>query len=295
MTITVEEGAQPPVNTVPVADEDAYSAVEGQPLVLPAPGVLANDTDADGDVLTASGATQPVNGTVTLAADGSFTYTPDAGFSGKDVFTYTASDGKDVSAPAKVTITVEDENGGLATTAVDRSRAAHLVRRDRHRIGGGLPGGGHGDSRAVPGDDGPRDGHRRGGEATLLLPAKALRPGTYDLTLRYVGEVTHQASSSMVEVVVNKVIPTMEVTAMRESGNRARITVRLSAAHDVPVTGEVRVTIEGGATLVGTVSDGRAVFVWPKIKGGQLTLTAAYLGSDLVEAVSEDLTIKVRK
>ena len=82
MTITVEQAQQPPVNAVPVAGPDAYDAVQGEPLVLPAPGVLANDTDADGQVLTATGASQPAHGAVRLAADGSFTYTPDAGFSG---------------------------------------------------------------------------------------------------------------------------------------------------------------------------------------------------------------------
>ena len=114
VTITVEENTGP-VNTAPVAGNDAYSTVEDAPLLLPAPGVLANDTDADGDVLTATGASQPLNGTVTLAADGSFTYTPDAGFSGKDVFTYRADDGEATSAPATVTITVAD---GPATSAV---------------------------------------------------------------------------------------------------------------------------------------------------------------------------------
>ena len=53
--------------------------------------------------------------------------------------------------------------------------------------------------------------------------------------------------------------------------------------------------IEGGATLVATLVDGRAIFTWPKIpKGGQLTLTVAYLGSDLVQPVDAALTVKVR-
>jgi hypothetical protein len=106
VTITVEE-AEHPVNTAPEAGDDAYSAVGGEPLMIPAPGVLANDTDADGNVLTAVEVTQPANGEVTLEADGSFTYTSEAGFSGKDVFTYRADDGQDVSAPATVTITVK--------------------------------------------------------------------------------------------------------------------------------------------------------------------------------------------
>ena len=56
-------------------------------------GVLANDTDADGDVLAASLLTDVSHGTLTLNADGSFTYTPDADFFGTDTFDYTVSDG----------------------------------------------------------------------------------------------------------------------------------------------------------------------------------------------------------
>jgi hypothetical protein len=294
VTITVEEGEQPPVNTAPVAGEDAYEAVEGQPLVLPAPGVLANDTDADGDVLRAIGATQPVNGTVTLATDGSLTYTPDAGFTGKDVFTYRADDGEDVSAPAKVTITVKDEGGGLAVTAV-----AGVALPTTYGTSGTVsvavsPAEATGTVNLLQGTTVLATAAVADGRGTLVLPAKALLPGTYDLTLRYGGDAAHQPSSSTVEVVVAKVVPTMEITATKLPGNRAQITVQLSAAGDVPVTGEVRVRIDGGATLVGTVSDGRAVFEWPRIpKGGQLTVEAAYLGSDLVEAVNAELTVKV--
>ena len=87
----------------------------------------------------------------------------------------------------------------------------------------------------------------------------------------------------------------MVVPPTKQSGNQARITVQLSAPDAVPVTGEVAVRIEGGATLVGTLVDGRATFIWPKIpKGGQLTLSVLYPGSDLVQPLDEALTVKVR-
>jgi hypothetical protein len=94
------------VNSAPVATNDAYSVNQGATLNVAASGVLANDTDADGDTLTASLVNGPANGTLTLIANGSFTYTPDAGYSGSDSFTYKANDGKANSNTATVTITV---------------------------------------------------------------------------------------------------------------------------------------------------------------------------------------------
>lgn len=82
---------------------DTYTTSEDTPLTVPAPGVLGNDT---GGPLTATLGAGPANGTVTLNADGSFTYTPALNFAGPDTFTYTASNGPTTSAPATVTITV---------------------------------------------------------------------------------------------------------------------------------------------------------------------------------------------
>jgi hypothetical protein len=68
--------------------------------------VLANDTDPDGDPLTAVLVRGPATGTVTLNPHGSFTYTPSAGFTGADTFTYRANDGTADSGVTTVTITV---------------------------------------------------------------------------------------------------------------------------------------------------------------------------------------------
>jgi VCBS repeat-containing protein len=69
--------------------------------------VLANDTDADGNTLTAVKVSDPAHGTVTLNSDGSFTYTPSSGYTGTDSFTYQASDGQNDSNNITVNITVE--------------------------------------------------------------------------------------------------------------------------------------------------------------------------------------------
>src|SRR5439155_12992409 len=56
-------------------------------------GVLNNDTDADGDPLTASVVSGPSHGSLTFNTNGTFRYTPDANYNGPDSFTYTANDG----------------------------------------------------------------------------------------------------------------------------------------------------------------------------------------------------------
>ena len=62
--------------------------------------------NADGNPLTAQLVSGPNNGQLTLNSDGSFSYTPNAGFWGMDSFTYCATDGTYTSTPATVTITV---------------------------------------------------------------------------------------------------------------------------------------------------------------------------------------------
>jgi len=73
---------------------------------VPAPGVLANDSDADTPSLQAGVATNPSHGTLALQPSGAFTYTPAAGFSGTDSFTYQVTDQTSISAPVMVALTV---------------------------------------------------------------------------------------------------------------------------------------------------------------------------------------------
>ena len=98
------------VADAPVAQDDAYTTDEDTQLTVGAPGVLANDTDRDGDVLAAALVTSPSHGTVTLNANGSFVYQPTAAFNGTDSFTYRTRDGSGTSIAATVTITVRAVN-----------------------------------------------------------------------------------------------------------------------------------------------------------------------------------------
>ena len=104
-TVTITVSA---VNGRPAAQPDSYSTNEGQTLNVGAgDGVLANDTDPDGDTLTRFRTSGPSNGTLTLQPNGAFSFAPATGFAGTATFTYEASDGTLRSSRVTVTITVE--------------------------------------------------------------------------------------------------------------------------------------------------------------------------------------------
>jgi len=106
-------------NSPPVAQNDLYFTNEDTTLNVPAPGVLANDSDPENDPITAALVSGPSHGTLVLNADGSFTYTPDANYNGADSFTYRSNDGTADSGVATVNLTVNPVDN--APDAVDDS------------------------------------------------------------------------------------------------------------------------------------------------------------------------------
>ncbi|MFV0165460.1 Ig-like domain-containing protein, partial [Empedobacter falsenii] len=129
ITVTVNE-----VNVAPVAVDDSYITNEDTQLIIPAPGVLTNDTDSDlpAQPLTALLYTGPIYGTLTLNPNGSFTYTPNENFNGTDSFTYRANDGTLSSDVATVTITVNPINDaptiiGTPATTVNQDEAYSFI------------------------------------------------------------------------------------------------------------------------------------------------------------------------
>jgi len=99
------------VNDSPVAIDDSFSAQPNTPTVIDVDQVLLfNDTDADGDVLSLAGFSQPANGDLVDNDNGTLTYTPPAGFIGVDTFDYKSTDGQAESNSATVTVLVDDEN-----------------------------------------------------------------------------------------------------------------------------------------------------------------------------------------
>ena len=113
LAMAVILSAAAPINSPPVAVDDAYDAVQGDNLSVDDPGVLGNDTDPDGDALTAilvdsTGA----SGQLFLFSDGSFEYEPAPGFVGTDTFIYKANDGSADSNLASVSFDVSPSTGG---------------------------------------------------------------------------------------------------------------------------------------------------------------------------------------
>ena len=91
------------VNDPPLAVNDSATTSQGTPVTV---AVLANDTDVDSASLLVAGTSDPPYGTAVANANGTITYTPDAGYSGTDAFGYSATDGLATSNVATVSITV---------------------------------------------------------------------------------------------------------------------------------------------------------------------------------------------
>ncbi len=105
LTITVSNTVIPNPNHPPVAGDDRTATNLNTPVDI---AVLPNDSDPDGDPLTVTDFTQPGNGTVKLNPDGTFTYTPNPGFTGTDTFFYIIDDGRAGQDTGVVTVTVKD-------------------------------------------------------------------------------------------------------------------------------------------------------------------------------------------
>jgi VCBS repeat-containing protein len=111
-TILDDDPSQPPT-----ANSDSYNTTEDTPLIVPASGVLANDTDPENALLTAVLVTTTSHGALTLNANGSFSYSPHDNFFGSDSFTYRANDGTSDSNLATVTISVSPVNDAPVAAA----------------------------------------------------------------------------------------------------------------------------------------------------------------------------------
>jgi RHS repeat-associated protein len=105
-------------NAPPVAADDAYAVRIGDSLSVPAPGVLANDSDPDGNKLSAALVKPPTNGALAFNPDGSFVYTPDTIKEGELVFVEAANLGRFVPG-VKVNTSSEVPQPGFGIEVCD--------------------------------------------------------------------------------------------------------------------------------------------------------------------------------
>jgi hypothetical protein len=94
-----------PVNDAPVAVNDIVATKTGTPITLLATDLLKNDSDVDGDILSLTGVSKAMNGSVALS-NGKVVFTPTASFSGNASFAYTISDGRGGIGSGTVNVTV---------------------------------------------------------------------------------------------------------------------------------------------------------------------------------------------
>ena len=287
--------ANPFPNAAPEGVADTFTGGEGEELSVDAPGVLANDTDADGDDLTATGVTQPEHGEVVLAADGSFTYTPDAGFSGADAFTYQASDGSAESAATTVSLTVEEAPDPVATTV--KGSAAPFVYGKRGTITASVtPAAATGKVEARYGSRLLTTGTISSGRATLSLPLRSLLPGTRTVTLRYLGDGTHAASTSTLKVVVRKAVPVvrLSVPTSIKRGTVRSIVVAVVPPSGVPVSGVVKVAFAGKVVSARVGSTGKVTIRLPRATTlGTQRVRVVYGGSSVLSSAVKEVTTRV--
>jgi PKD repeat protein len=104
--INVIMDVPPPDPGPPIASSDSYSIQMQNTLNEPAPGVLSNDIEPDGEPMTANLVYSTSNGSLTLNPNGGFVYTPDSDFIGIDSFSYNASDLTESGNTVEVTIQV---------------------------------------------------------------------------------------------------------------------------------------------------------------------------------------------
>ncbi|AXY59742.1 VCBS domain-containing protein [Acinetobacter sp. WCHAc010052] len=130
-TVTVQISVTP-VNDAPVAVADSFTVVEGG--TISSGSVLVNDSDADGDTLTAILVTGPAHGTLTLNTNGTFSYVHNGGETTSDSFTYKVNDGTVDGNTVTMQISVTPVNDVPVavndTTTVDEGSSVTVAVRD---------------------------------------------------------------------------------------------------------------------------------------------------------------------
>jgi PKD repeat protein/chitinase len=123
----------PPPPGPPLANSDSYSVDSPNTLNVDSPGVLSNDIEPDGDIMTANLVSPTDNGNLTLYLNGSFQYIPNSDFLGMDSFSYYAYDGNSTSDTVNVNIQVNTTPSFIEETSsgfLDRKTVTSVTTSD---------------------------------------------------------------------------------------------------------------------------------------------------------------------
>lgn len=229
-------------NQPPVGVPDSYATDEDQPLLVAAPGVLANDVDAD--ALTALLVRPVLSGTMALQADGALVYTPTLNFHGVDSFTYVASDGAFNSDPVTVTITVRPLNdpplaqADVATTDEDVTVTLAVLTNDRDADG---------DALIITAVTTPQQGSvTQNSDGTLLYTPAANRCGAdeFSYTVADPSGATATATVAITVTCINDPPIAHDDTAETDAATPVTIAV---LANDLDVDGDALAVAQVGA------------------------------------------------
>ncbi|WP_433792420.1 Ig-like domain-containing protein [Actinoplanes sp. CA-252034] len=228
VTVTVSPAPHAP-------DKEAVTKPD-EPVVIPLPTV-----DKNGIGITVTEVGEPAHGTVQLNPDGTFTYTPDKGFTGTDSFTYEAMDADGNLTTGTITVTVAGDGAGISPSAL----------KDRYTV-------------------------EAGGTVTFMPTANDSDPNGGDLTLVKISK-PDRGTATMTDLTVTYVAPTgftgtetLGYTIRNGNGSTAKATIAIrvtaAATVELPTT---------GADLVPAASAGVAAIV---IGGVLVLLTAGQPG-----------------
>ena len=194
------------LNGVPVAADDAVTVgFESSANII---DVLANDSDPENDALTITGVSAPANGSASIAAGG-ISYTPAAGFTGTDSFSYTISDGNGGTASATVTVTVE--------TAGDSNQAPIAVNDDDNVLKGFET-----DIDVLANDSDPD------GDALTVIAVEHTGPGIAEVTINADNTVHYRSIHGYTG------FDTFEYTVSDGKGGTAKATVSVQVFEIIP-------------------------------------------------------------
>jgi hypothetical protein len=210
------------VNSVPVAGNDHYAVHAGRTLDISAPGLLANDRDADSDALSVSVVNvSGLRGTLTPYADGHFSFTPTAGFVGTTSFSYTISDGFGGNSTATVAIDVTNRN--------PIAKADTYTTRPNQTLNVAAPG--------LLGNDSDPDGDALNVSVLNVTGLKGLITPYADGHFNFTPTTNFAGTTSFTYTISDGV------------GGRSTATATINVVNSVPVAGNDHYAVHAGRTL----------------------------------------------